>query len=124
MYGVPSAGVLCVELLKASKSPDSDRQVIPRAEVIQKLSIFVSCLEWARSSGKTYTLCGHMYEIISHIMEQVLSNNVPLERHSVTVDRVLDVPLNPPTVEIRTGLSGSVLLTGRKATGPTLADVD
>ena len=32
-------------------------------------------------------------------MGQVVSNNVPLERHSVTMDRVLDVPLNPPTDE-------------------------
>ena len=96
MYGVPSAGVLCVELLKASKSPDSDRPVIPRAEVIRKLSVFVSCLEWARPSGDTYTLCGHMHKIISHIMDQVLSINVPLEHHSVALDRESDVPLDPP----------------------------
>ena len=96
MYGVPSAGVLCVELLKASKLPGSDRPIIPRAEVIQKLSVFVSCLEWARPSGETYTLCGHMHKIISHIMDQVLSNNVPLEHHSVAGDRGTDVLLDPP----------------------------
>ena len=87
--------MLCVELLKASKSPDSDRPVIPRAEVIQKLSIFVSCLEWARPSGETHSLCGHMHKIISHTMDQVLSNNVPLKQHSVAVDRETHVSLDP-----------------------------
>ena len=96
MYGVPSAGVLCVELLKALKSPDSDRPVIPRAEVIRKLSIFVSCLEWARPADETYTLCGHMHKIISHIMDQVLSNNGSLEHHFVAVNRETDVPLDRP----------------------------
>ena len=96
MYGVPSAGVLCVELLKALKSPDLERPVIPRAEVIRKLSIFVSCLEWARPPDETYTLCGHMHKIISHIMDQVLSNNVSLEHQSVAVNREMDVPLDPP----------------------------
>ena len=97
MYGVPSAGVLCVELLKALKSPNSDRPVIPRAEVIQKLSIFVSCLEWARPPDETYTLCGHMHKIISHIMDQVLSTNIPAEHHVMAVDRETDVPLDRPT---------------------------
>ena len=98
MYGVPSAGVLCVELLKTLKSPDSDRPIIPRAEVIRKLSIFVSCLEWARPPDETYTLCGHMHKIISHIMDQVLSNNEPLEHRSVAVNRGTDV-LSEPLID-------------------------
>lgn len=68
MYGVPIAGVLCVELLTALKLPVSDRPVIPRTGVIAKLSILVSCLEWAHPPDQTYTLCGHMYKIISHIV--------------------------------------------------------
>ena len=99
MYGVPSAGVLCVELLKALKSPDSNRPVIPRAELIRKLSIFVSCLEWARTPDETYTLCGHMHKIIGHIMDQVLSNNVPLEPNLVAVNKETDVPSDPPVDE-------------------------
>lgn len=94
MNGVPSAGVLCVELLKALKSPASDRPVILRAEVIQNLSVFVSCLEWARPTDETYTLCGHMNTIISHIMDQVLSNNVPLGHDFVAANRGTDVPLD------------------------------
>ena len=94
MYGVSSAEVLYVELLKALKSPNSARPVIRRAEVIRKLSIFVSCLEWARPQDETYPSCRHMHKVISYIMDQVLSNNVPLEQTSVTVERGKDVPLD------------------------------
>lgn len=73
MYGVPSAGVLCVELLKATKSPSASQITMPRAEIIRKLSIFISCLEWARPTDESYTLCGHMHKIISHIMDQILA---------------------------------------------------
>ena len=82
--------------LKVLKSPDSDRPVIPRAEVIRKLSVFVNCLEWARPPDGTYTLRGHMHKIISHIMNQVLSNSVRFEHISVAVDRGTDVLLDAP----------------------------
>lgn len=73
MYGVPSAGVLCVELLKATNSPGTSQTKMPRAEIIRKLSIFISCLEWGRPTDESYNLCGHMHKIISHIMDQVLA---------------------------------------------------
>lgn len=76
MYGVPSAGVLCIELLKASTSPSQPQVTLPRSEIIQKLSVFVSCLKWARPTDETYTLCGHMHKIIGNIMDQILNPNL------------------------------------------------
>ncbi|KAK3166840.1 hypothetical protein OEA41_009965 [Lepraria neglecta] len=100
MYGVPSAGVLCVELLKATKSPSSDQLNIPRSEVMQKLSIFISCLEWARPENETYTLCGHMHKIISHIMDQILAPNPTTEIQSAdAMDTIApsDLPMEEDT---------------------------
>ena len=73
MYGVSAAGVLCVELLKATKFPRTSQVKLPRPEVIRKLSIFISCLEWARPTDESYTLCGHMHKIITHITDQILA---------------------------------------------------
>lgn len=84
MYGVPSAGVLCVELLKGLKSSLESTVVLPRSEAIQKLSIFVSCLEWARPTDETYTLCGHMHKVISYIMNQILTTDPRHESQAVT----------------------------------------
>ncbi|KAL2053615.1 hypothetical protein ABVK25_006268 [Lepraria finkii] len=79
MYGVPSAGVLYVELLKAKKSLPSNQLNIPRSEVMQKLSIFIGCLESARPENETNSLCGHMHNVVSHIMDQILALNPTTE---------------------------------------------
>ena len=70
MYSVPSAGVLCVEPLEATKSLLDNTVVLPRSEVFQKFSIIISCLDWACPTEETYTLCGHMHIVISHVMIQ------------------------------------------------------
>jgi len=86
MYGVPSAGVLCVELLKATKFPRTSQVKLPRPEVIRKLSIFISCLEWARPTDESYTLCGHMHKIITHIMDQILAPTTVVSTQTVAVE--------------------------------------
>jgi len=101
MYGVPAAGTLSVELLKA-KSPSSSPQVLlPRSEVIQKLSVFLSCLEWARPTDETYTLCGHMHKVISHILDQILKPLVvDSQMQSVSTGNpnpISDLPLEDDT---------------------------
>lgn len=86
MYGVPSAGVLCVELLKATKSPRTSQVKLPRPKVIRKLSIFISCLERARPTDESYTLCGHMYNIITYIMDQILAPTTVVSTQTVAVE--------------------------------------
>ena len=103
MYGVPSAGVLCVELLKATKSPSGRQLNIPRSQVLQKLSIFISCLEWARPADETYTLCGHMHKIISHIIDQILASDAsnpaaePQPARALETIAPFDLPLEDDT---------------------------
>ena len=67
---------------------------------MQKLSIFISCLEWARPENETYTLCGHMHKIISHIMDQILAPNPTTEIQSAdAMDTIApsDLPMEDDT---------------------------
>lgn len=56
MYGAPSAGVFCVKLLKAKKPSLDNTVVLTPSKVMQKLRIFISCLDWTRPTDETYTL--------------------------------------------------------------------
>jgi hypothetical protein len=71
-YGIPSSGVLCVELLKQIKHPRSTNLRIPRSEVIQNLSLLVGFLDWVRPTAANRELCGRMSVIIKRILDQVL----------------------------------------------------
>lgn len=71
-YGIPSSGVLCVELLKQIKHPRSNDLRIPRSEVIQNLSLLIGFLDWVRPTAANRELCGRMSVIIKRILDQVL----------------------------------------------------
>ena len=71
-YGIPSSGVICVELLKQMKQPRSAPLQMPRSEVIQNLSLLVGFLEWVRPTAANSALCGRMSVIIKRILDQVL----------------------------------------------------
>ncbi|EED15913.1 C6 transcription factor, putative [Talaromyces stipitatus ATCC 10500] len=72
-YGLPSAGVLAIELLRQSQSPHPDPS-FPRSEVIQNLSRFVGDLEFAiqREAGN-YEICQHARKLIRSILDRVLA---------------------------------------------------
>jgi hypothetical protein len=71
-YGIPSSGVICVELLRQMKQPRSTHLRLPRSEVIQNLSLLVGFLEWIRPTAANSGLCGRMSVIIKRILDQVL----------------------------------------------------
>ncbi|MCJ1405796.1 hypothetical protein MMC11_009026 [Xylographa trunciseda] len=71
-FGIPTAGVLAVELLKQSKYPHLYPLTLPRSEVIQNLSIFIGCLGSIRPTQGNYTLCVRMRKVIRRILDQVL----------------------------------------------------
>lgn len=77
-YGMPSAGILCVELLRSikrnSKEGEEEREKVrlPRSEVVQNLSLLVGFLDWVRPSAGNYKLCGRMRQIIQRILDMVL----------------------------------------------------
>lgn len=77
-YGMPSAGILCVELLRSikrdTKEGEEEREKVrlPRSEVVQNLSLLVGFLDWVRPSAGNYKLCGRMRQIIQRILDMVL----------------------------------------------------
>lgn len=80
-WGVPSSGVLCVELLKQMKAPPGRVHVpcVPRAEVVQNLSLLIGFLEWVRPAAGNYKLCGRMRLVIKRILTRILNPATQLE---------------------------------------------
>ena len=76
--GIPSAGVLAIELLEQSRYPHDYTLKFPRSEVIQNLSIFIGCLNWVQPTEGNYTLCVRMRKVIRRILDQVLEPNIAL----------------------------------------------
>lgn len=74
-FGVPSSGVLCVELLKRIKQPQETTHLppLPRSEIVQNLSLLIGFLEWVRPAAGNYQLCGRMRQIIKRILDQILN---------------------------------------------------
>ncbi|KAL3424538.1 cytochrome P450 [Phlyctema vagabunda] len=59
-YGIPSSGVICVELMRQAKQPRSTHLHLPRSEVIPNLSLLVGFLDWVRPLAANSELCGRM----------------------------------------------------------------
>jgi hypothetical protein len=78
-YGVPSSGVLCVELLKQIKlgSDTPHVPILPRSEIVQNLSLLIGFLEWVRPAAGNYQLCMRMRQIIKRILDQILNPTFP-----------------------------------------------
>jgi hypothetical protein len=76
-WGVPSSGVLCVELLKQLKHPQLPGPKIARSEVVQNLSLLIGFFEWVRPAAGNYQLCGRMRLIIKCILDQLLDPSPP-----------------------------------------------
>ncbi|KAL4782547.1 hypothetical protein BJX76DRAFT_369104 [Aspergillus varians] len=81
-YGVPSSGILCLELLRQATHPESHVLTIPRSEVIQNLSLLVAYLEWIQPSAS----CRETVSFIRKVLAQSL-------------DRVLNMPFLPQDIE-------------------------
>jgi hypothetical protein len=70
-WGIPSSGVLCVELMKQMKHGSTLR--LPRSEIVQNLSLLVGFLEWVKPAAGNYQLCGRMRIIIKSVLDQILN---------------------------------------------------
>jgi len=66
-YGVPSAGILALELL----DPNS-KLSFSRSTLIQYLMLYVGFLEWIRPTDGNYLLCGKLRKVIRKILDTVL----------------------------------------------------
>jgi len=79
-YGIPSAGVLCVELLKSAMgAPGTQAQPVhfSCSEVVQSLTMFVGFLDWIRPSDGNYRLCRRLRQVIKGILDRVLDSKLP-----------------------------------------------
>src|SRR3954468_15249148 len=57
-YGIPAAGILCVELLYATRHPRAPGIVsMSRSDIIESLVMFVAFLDWVREGDGNYELC-------------------------------------------------------------------
>jgi hypothetical protein len=76
-FGVPSSGVLCIELLKQTRDPGTHHLILPRSETIQNLSVFIGFLGWVRPTAGNYEVCCRMKGIITRILDQILEAPPP-----------------------------------------------
>ncbi|KAL3427153.1 hypothetical protein PVAG01_00662 [Phlyctema vagabunda] len=88
-YGVPSAGVICVELLKQSKQEQLQAQgrsmptgikpttTFSRSDAIQKLTMFLGFLDWVRPTDGNQLLAGRLRKVVRRILDYVLEPPPP-----------------------------------------------
>lgn len=75
-HGIPSSGVLCMELLRQiqPQGTQSADLTLPRASIIQQLSVFLDCLDWIPADTPSiYKLCERMSNIIRGVLDRVLN---------------------------------------------------
>jgi hypothetical protein len=81
-WGVPSSGVLCVEVLKQMKSPSAFEGLkIPKSEIVQNLSLLIGFLEWIRPGAGNYALCKRMSQLVKKILDQILNHTPGSSQH-------------------------------------------
>ncbi|OOO10181.1 hypothetical protein OAory_01059890 [Aspergillus oryzae] len=79
-YGVPSASVLTLELLHQTQEIGPHSVMLPRAEIIRNLSVFLSCLSWVpRPTYGNYQTCKEAEKKLSHILDQIIDPQ-PIQR--------------------------------------------
>lgn len=100
-YGVPAAGVLCIQLLNQMRNSAQAREqqvVFPRSEVVQNLSLLIGFLDWVQPTAGNYQLCTRMRRTIKQILDKVL--NPPLMQQPISVGLpVSEVSVNTGEVD-------------------------
>ncbi|KAL3479202.1 hypothetical protein BJX99DRAFT_245031 [Aspergillus californicus] len=78
-FGLPSASILAFELLRQTQDgshPAVHLPLLPRAEVIRNLSVFVSCLGWVAKPGQgNWSTCRAVEKMLSEVLDRVLDPN-------------------------------------------------
>jgi hypothetical protein len=74
--GLPSAGLLAVELLRKQQQSYVSMLQVPRAELIRSLSVFVEMLEWVAGPGHgNHSLCTVTRKTLTGILDAILDAN-------------------------------------------------
>jgi hypothetical protein len=70
---MPSCALLSIELLRQQQMCDRTHVVLPRAEIIRNVSVFISSLEWvARPGDGNYELCQGSKCMLEKIINSIL----------------------------------------------------
>lgn len=105
-WGVPSSGVLCVELLKQTKNPTGNTLRVPRSEIVQNLSLLIGFLEWVKPAAGNYQLCGRMRIIIKRILDQILNPSPPSSMPAAQAESADTPGYDPNANAMGTGVLG------------------
>ncbi|KAF2197230.1 hypothetical protein GQ43DRAFT_444426 [Delitschia confertaspora ATCC 74209] len=80
MYGIPSAAVIAVELLKQEKDGrcefderEDERGVLPRSDTIQELAVFNACLGTIRPDSGGFGNCDRGRKFVKRILDTILN---------------------------------------------------
>ena len=91
-YGIPSSGVVCVELLKQAKG--QSRLQFSRSDAIQKLTMFIGFLEWIRPTDGNYLLAVRLKTVVRRVVDHIL--DPPQQpQQEVTENNLMNFPLDP-----------------------------
>jgi hypothetical protein len=88
-YGIPSAGVICVELLKRSLGHSSTQ--FSRSDAIQKLTLFIAFLEWVRPTDGNFALAQRLRKVVRRVLDHVLEPS----QHEPIGATGAEVPFDP-----------------------------
>ena len=88
-YGIPSAGVICIELLKHAVGRSSIQ--FSRSDGIQKLTLFIAFLEWVRPTDGNYTLAQRLRKVVRRVLDHVLEPS----QLEVRGEEGIELPFDP-----------------------------
>ena len=71
-FGIPSAGVLAVELLKQHQYPRRYALSLPRSRVVQDLSVFNHYLGTVEPCNGNHVICSRIHKVLGKVLDQVL----------------------------------------------------
>lgn len=76
-FGLPTAGVLAVELLKQEQSRLYTPDILPRSETIQDLSVFIANLGAVGPGDANFSICNQGRRALNRVLDQILSPSLP-----------------------------------------------
>ncbi|KAI7540078.1 hypothetical protein KC331_g9375 [Hortaea werneckii] len=77
LHGLPTAGVLAIEMLKQEQLRQYTPDILPRSETIQDLSVFISALSSVGPGEGNYRVCKQGHRALKRILDQILSPHMP-----------------------------------------------
>ncbi|TGO20236.1 hypothetical protein BPAE_0320g00040 [Botrytis paeoniae] len=146
-YGIPAAGVICVELLKrmsgnfTSASGSETRKMgtqekimarFPKSVAIQKLTLFGAFLDWVRDTDGNYALLRRVRGVVGRVLKWVLDGgdfDREMEREKDKSNygqedpsRMAQSTIDPTQVQTREFTNNIGIENGTRAEGPQVWD--